>query len=634
MAMMICGIAASSAVDTAGESIDIAGLDISSLVGSVVNFEHKSEKSSDYVGRIVKAKKIFGPGDCSNELELKYWNKCQLSFLFCLCSLFNDFQPSAKEVAGIFDYDEANKSPISTLGFSIEGSKLSKEGHIITHSIARKLTLTSSPANKTCLADKINPSDEKPIESADPLAFLFKSVEIEMFKSEEFLLQKADMPQIPKPAGPVVTKPASLALPKAPKPIKAGLKQASTDEGKQIGAADGQAIMSHKKVHAYQNLSAEGHRTAANIHGNAATTANKARDPQMGMHHNQKMQLHNQAAASIERKANRFGNAQKARGQKDEAKKILGETPGALPIVNKTESMDKALSASGSLVSPGQLEGGAALESTGISNKKKKKNPIKTIISDSSMVGAMGSADIGKSEKSNPRQKNVNESIGTPFKGKDLMADQPHRKTAMGTSNMGQKIRNPSDPAVFTAKEVAQKELKRIQAAPKPNLGKSEQFLIRAQESYNSWSKKEEFQNFMAKRLPNLTKAEIDVIGRSLLLKKTVEAEKEFGKLIPMNKTLKFGTPEDQKAVAEAIEERKKNPPKKPEPKIKAPDLKGAVDSEVTHIIPSMGDGKYEGVRLKSGHELHGHPKGKFKVGDKVIAKPHLMGTHVMEHKK
>jgi hypothetical protein len=35
---------------------------------------------------------------------------------------------------------------------------------------------------------------------------------------------------------------------------------------------------------------------------------------------------------------------------------------------------------------------------------------------------------------------------------------------------------------------------------------------------------------------------------------------------------------------------------------------------------------------LKSGHELHGHPKGKFKVGDKVTARPHIMGTHILEH--
>jgi hypothetical protein len=47
-----------------------------------------------------------------------------------------------------------------------------------------------------------------------------------------------------------------------------------------------------------------------------------------------------------------------------------------------------------------------------------------------------------------------------------------------------------------------------------------------------------------------------------------------------MDKALKFGTPEEQKAVDAALEERKKNPPKK------------------------------------------------------VVARPHLMGTHVMEHKK
>src|ERR1035437_2717033 len=134
MATYIAGIAASAAVDSSGESIDINGLDISSLVGAVINWEHRSGEPAAYVGKIIKAKKIHSAEDCANEIELKYWNKCQISFLYCAARLNDDFQPSAKEVAGIFAADAADPSLPPSLGFSIEGSKQSKTGHIIDYS--------------------------------------------------------------------------------------------------------------------------------------------------------------------------------------------------------------------------------------------------------------------------------------------------------------------------------------------------------------------------------------------------------------------------------------------------------------------------------------------------------------------
>lgn len=303
-ALYIAGIAASQAWDTAGESIDIKGMDISSLEGAVLNWEHESKKSSDYVGKVLKAKKIFSVEDCSNDIELKYWNKCQIPFVFCLGVLFNEYQPSAKEAAGIFEFDAANPDLPPTLGFSIEGAKLNKENGVITHSIARKLTITATSANKTCLAGKVDMS-VKPI---DPLSMIFKShsVEIELFP--EVQLEKS-MPMHPKV------------------PAPAGLKQAPHNEGMSIGQTkSGAHVMSHAKVHAYKNFSAEDHRNAANLHSEAATKANSSKNSKLADHHNQKMKLHNQAAATHERKANRLNVGIKQKHQTIANKPLLGKS--------------------------------------------------------------------------------------------------------------------------------------------------------------------------------------------------------------------------------------------------------------------------------------------------------------------
>lgn len=161
---------------------------------------------------------------------------------------------------------------------------------------------------------------------------------------------------------------------------------------------------------------------------------------------------------------------------------------------------------------------------------------------------------------------------------------------------------------------------------------KKKKWLERAVQEYATWGKREEFRTFMSEKMPHLTKGEIDAIGQTLALKKAMEAEEVLTNLRPITKALKFGSEADQAAVAASIAERAKNPPAKPAPKAKEPKLDSTVHSEVSHVEPYSD--KHETVHLKSGHVLHGHPKGKYKAGDKVTAKPHLMGTHLMEHRK
>src|SRR5271157_5029471 len=95
----IDGIASSQAIDTSGEIVDLKGLDISSLIGAALTWEHESKNPSVVVGKILEAKKIFSIEDCENDRHRKFWNKCKTPFLYIKGRLFDDKKPSAVEVA-------------------------------------------------------------------------------------------------------------------------------------------------------------------------------------------------------------------------------------------------------------------------------------------------------------------------------------------------------------------------------------------------------------------------------------------------------------------------------------------------------------------------------------------------------
>lgn len=187
----IDGIASSQVLDTAGEIVDLRGLDISSLVGAAFNWEHLKDQPSQIVGKILKAHKIFSVEDCQDERQLKYWEKCQVPFLYVMGRLFDDKKPSSVEVAALFKDDAEHPSESDMVAFSVEGAKIAKEGATIIRSIARKVTITHIPANKSCIAEMIPESKEKKGSSLDSLfkgevsLFEFESSYVELLKKEE-----------------------------------------------------------------------------------------------------------------------------------------------------------------------------------------------------------------------------------------------------------------------------------------------------------------------------------------------------------------------------------------------------------------------------------------------------------------
>lgn len=434
MATFIHGIAASENIDSSGERLIIAGMDISSLdLDGVFTWEHEEAKVSNpdgtqtqmqvklpsqIVGKILKAKKIFTDQDCEDEHQKYFWSKCQTPFIYVMGELFDDYKDSAREVAGMFRYDtdKKGKQERNVMNFSVEGGKLKKEGMDVPRSVARKVTITVTPCNKAAMAEMV-PANTK---TKDSLDGLFKTeFEIELFKPSEdflsFLRKKEETMQKGTPnTNPGVNPPAE------PKDSAPALPSKTNNPGTHLGTTKGgQKVFSHAKIHDYQGFSAQDHHDAAMMHHDAAAKTNSSK---VGDHHLNKMKLHLGASRTAETKSNRFARGKQVAKQKFETRVLLG----------------KSTDAGSALAAPSQLTGTAAL-----------------------------------------------------------------------------------------AKESLEKKIKKSH------------WLKRAEEEYEAWDKKDQFRSFMAKKLPHLARGEIDAIGKTLALKKSIDAEEALAKISGFPQTKK-----------------------------------------------------------------------------------------------
>lgn len=208
MGMLLHGIFASSALDSTSEILDIKGLDVSSL--AVANYEHESKIPGQVCGKVLKSVKIFKPEDCQNSEQLMFWNRIKIPFLYGIIELFDDVGHSgAMDVAAMALYDQKNKDKYDfrktfpLIGFSIEGSKINKEQNVITHSLARKVSLTITPANKTCWGEiyqetqEPQTSQQSPINKQEKISkargILHKMLKTEGISSEQEILIKHDI---------------------------------------------------------------------------------------------------------------------------------------------------------------------------------------------------------------------------------------------------------------------------------------------------------------------------------------------------------------------------------------------------------------------------------------------------------
>jgi hypothetical protein len=198
------GVFASEVVDTAGEVLKIDGADISELQSgkAVLNTEHvnpedlkenikKDEPGAkgfdSIVGRIIGAKKIYGPEDCKSKNELNAWNNIKKPMIYGQVEIWDgpdshDSARAAAAIARMFHKSDAGPG----LGLSVEGSTLKRNGNILEKTIIRRMALTKKPANRTAWIDIIKddsaPGTHKPMVksvSEGAIEPLYKSIDMQ-----------------------------------------------------------------------------------------------------------------------------------------------------------------------------------------------------------------------------------------------------------------------------------------------------------------------------------------------------------------------------------------------------------------------------------------------------------------------
>jgi hypothetical protein len=204
----IHGIGAHESLDSSGERILINGIDISSLThDGLVNWEHKAESSDQIIGKIIEATKILKKDDCKNKHHEYFWEKAgKMPYLYIKAVMFDGFgHNGAQSAVAMLKFDkELNKEDTKqTVGFSVEGSKLDKEGALIKKCIARKISFTNLPCNKACIAEILEAdSEEKPrLISLSDLKLAFKKAE-----DMENDMKKADKKYLTQLAGKLTPK--------------------------------------------------------------------------------------------------------------------------------------------------------------------------------------------------------------------------------------------------------------------------------------------------------------------------------------------------------------------------------------------------------------------------------------------
>ena len=159
--MILDGVFSSPAVDTSFESVDLHGMDISSLEAGegTANVEHLGADKGfglETVGKIIKVRKIFSESDCEDDRQRYYWEKTRkIPYLYGQVRLYDAAGHKAAEALAAQVRDHvANKEPI-LVRWSIEGATLARDGNKIKESIARRVALTIKPANRTCASGMI-----------------------------------------------------------------------------------------------------------------------------------------------------------------------------------------------------------------------------------------------------------------------------------------------------------------------------------------------------------------------------------------------------------------------------------------------------------------------------------------------
>jgi len=169
--MIVDGPMGTQAIDSSGEILDIEGADISLWQEGkgVLNYEHKTQGGEDAddgvekIGKIIYAKKIFSKKDCEDSRQEMYWDQVKLPFIYGKARLFDSGgHEGAKALAAIIRDCEAHEEPLS-VGWSVEGSTLKKEGPVLKRTVLKEVAVTFRPCNKQAVMGLVVDTEGKAI---------------------------------------------------------------------------------------------------------------------------------------------------------------------------------------------------------------------------------------------------------------------------------------------------------------------------------------------------------------------------------------------------------------------------------------------------------------------------------------
>jgi hypothetical protein len=600
----IHGNASNQQIDSSGEIVDLAGLDCSSLTQGCFNWEHQNSQPNQVVGKILEYKKIFSEADCENEHHKYFWNKCKVPYLYVMGRLFDDKKESSKEVAALFVDDAEHPDEPPMIGFSIEGSKISRTGITVDKSIARRVTCTGTPCNKACIAELVPNPDIKQQTDSDSIFKSEPAHTIELLSKAETGHEKgihrsqpelglgtsknryqtmagtktgkeahkkvlSEMKQMPKPNLGKAEVPGSHIKPAhaSPTPSKAVkgapgwshagggnfqhpehgtvsvIKEGGQFNVKHRGALAGVggkkgAFGSSQEAGAhagdYMRSLSQGKTAGAQMHDRPANNMNKAQVP--GSKYPPK---ENNVAGTSQYKA---------------APPKFGPINPASPVAPKPslgKSNNVGPRTGGGRMGMGMM-GGTGMnlpqESTDKKNARGLFNPDvdKIQTGRGMMVGGMGKNETGH-EKGIATKPNSNFKEGVSTAGADVRLGDTGaaKKQSIGRMMEASKIK----PKLVASEKdgnlkkgmsagsgmAAPGNLSGGAALAKESLDKKmkkSQLLMRAEQEYKTWTKREQFENFMAKHMPGLTKGEVTAIGQTLALRKSLRAENKLAKMI------------------------------------------------------------------------------------------------------
>lgn len=178
-------IASTPDKDVVGESLDIAGADISPILEGrgYLNSDHRNDFAHT-VGRILTAKKILKAEDCETPTQLKYWSEVQKPFLWAKGEIWDGVgHKEADSIASVYKfYNDKNEAP--PVKVSVEGKVLERSGSALKRTLIKNIAITLAPCNRNTKTEviqmvKSQGGDESLVKNEDYVVPCFREISID-----------------------------------------------------------------------------------------------------------------------------------------------------------------------------------------------------------------------------------------------------------------------------------------------------------------------------------------------------------------------------------------------------------------------------------------------------------------------